>query len=60
MVRSLHQNRISLTCIDPVITTTPPLPTLPILLQELNQTGDTYRFIKHMRSAFRELVQTHS
>ncbi|KAN0101079.1 Chromosome segregation protein Spc25 domain containing protein [Tylopilus felleus] len=39
-----------------VITTTPPLPALPILLRELNQTGDVYRFIRHMRSAFRDLV----
>ncbi|KAG9314737.1 chromosome segregation protein Spc25-domain-containing protein [Chiua virens] len=42
-----------------VITTTPPLPTLPILLQELNQTGNIYRFIKRMRSAFRDLVPAH-
>ncbi|KAF8555950.1 hypothetical protein OG21DRAFT_1507178 [Imleria badia] len=43
-----------------VITTTPPLPALPILLRELNQTGDVYRFIKCMRSAFRDLLKTQS
>ncbi|KAG8220248.1 chromosome segregation protein Spc25-domain-containing protein [Butyriboletus roseoflavus] len=43
-----------------VITTTPLLPVLPILLQELNQSGDVYRFIKSMRSAFRDLLQAHS
>ncbi|KAH7884035.1 chromosome segregation protein Spc25-domain-containing protein [Phlebopus sp. FC_14] len=35
-----------------VITTTPPLPSLPILLNELSETGDIYTFIKKMRSAF--------
>ncbi|KAH0838733.1 chromosome segregation protein Spc25-domain-containing protein [Lanmaoa asiatica] len=43
-----------------VITTTPLVPALPILLQELNQTGDIYRFIKCMRSAFCDLLQAHS
>ncbi|KAF9242387.1 chromosome segregation protein Spc25-domain-containing protein [Melanogaster broomeanus] len=42
-----------------VITTTPPLPSLPILLSELNQTRDIYRFIKLMRSAFSELLKAH-
>lgn len=42
-----------------VITTTPPLPALPILLQVLNQTGDVYRFIKHVRTAFLDLLQAH-
>lgn len=50
-------HRISLISDDLVITTTPPLPALPILLQELNQSGDVYRFIKRVRSAFRDLVQ---
>ncbi|KAF8439455.1 chromosome segregation protein Spc25-domain-containing protein [Boletus edulis BED1] len=43
-----------------VITTTPLLPALPILLRELNQTGEVYRFIKCMRAAFRDLVQAQS
>ncbi|KIJ60099.1 hypothetical protein HYDPIDRAFT_99272 [Hydnomerulius pinastri MD-312] len=43
-----------------VITTTPPLPSLPILLNDLNETGDIYRFIKFMRLAFSELLNTHS
>lgn len=50
----------SLICIALVITTTPPLPALPILLRELNQTGDVYRFIKCMRSAFRDLLRVQS
>ncbi|KAI0823884.1 chromosome segregation protein Spc25-domain-containing protein [Trametes gibbosa] len=39
-----------------VPTTTPFLPTLPILLDELNDSRDIYAFIRHVRSAFRELV----
>ncbi|KAF9229837.1 hypothetical protein BS17DRAFT_724079 [Gyrodon lividus] len=43
-----------------VITTTPPLPSLPILLNDLNQTRDIYRFIKLMRLAFSELLKAHT
>ncbi|KAI0960816.1 hypothetical protein AcW1_000081 [Taiwanofungus camphoratus] len=39
-----------------VPTTTPFLPTLPILLDELNDTRDVYTFIKRIRQAFGELV----
>ncbi|KAI6128693.1 chromosome segregation protein Spc25-domain-containing protein [Pisolithus croceorrhizus] len=37
-----------------VITTTPPLSNLPILLNDLKETGNIYRFIKLMRMAFSE------
>lgn len=33
------------------------LPTLPIYVEELNSSRDVYAFIRHMRSAFEELVQ---
>ncbi|TDL22141.1 hypothetical protein BD410DRAFT_770657 [Rickenella mellea] len=36
---------------------TPPLPTLPILVDELNRTRDVYLFIKTVRRAFQELAQ---
>ncbi|KAI0352428.1 hypothetical protein OH77DRAFT_785133 [Trametes cingulata] len=39
-----------------VPTTTPFLPTLPILLDELNESRDIYAFIRRVRAAFRELV----
>ncbi len=39
-----------------VPTTTPFLPTLPILLDELNESRDIYAFIRHVRAASRELV----
>lgn len=32
------------------------LPTLPILLDELNETRDVYAFIKQVRQAFEHLV----
>ncbi|TFK47908.1 hypothetical protein OE88DRAFT_1810626 [Heliocybe sulcata] len=40
-----------------VITTTPLLPILPILLDELNETRDVYGFIARMRRAFRDLSE---
>lgn len=43
-----------------VITTTPPLPTLPILLNDLKETGNIYRFIKLMRMAFSESLHSRS
>lgn len=43
-----------------VITTTPPLPKLPILLNALKETGSIYRFIKLMRIAFLESLHPHS
>ncbi|KAL4065761.1 chromosome segregation protein Spc25-domain-containing protein [Scleroderma yunnanense] len=43
-----------------IITTTPPLPELPILLNELKETGNIYRFIKLMRVAFSESLHHHS
>ena len=39
-----------------VPTTTPFLPTLPILLDELNESRDVYAFIRHIRAAFQELT----
>ncbi|KAI0685546.1 chromosome segregation protein Spc25-domain-containing protein [Cytidiella melzeri] len=39
-----------------VPTTSPALPTLPILLDELNETRDVYAFIKQVRQAFEHLV----
>ncbi|KAI0631652.1 chromosome segregation protein Spc25-domain-containing protein [Trametes polyzona] len=39
-----------------VPTTTPFLPTLPILLDELNESRDIYAFIRRVRNAFRELA----
>lgn len=39
-----------------VPTTSPFLPNLPILLDELNNTRDVYAFIKSVRQAFEELV----
>ncbi|EKM60634.1 uncharacterized protein PHACADRAFT_179844 [Phanerochaete carnosa HHB-10118-sp] len=39
-----------------VPTTSPFLPNLPILLDELNSTRDVYAFIKNVRQAFDELV----
>ncbi|KAI0075903.1 hypothetical protein K474DRAFT_1663663 [Panus rudis PR-1116 ss-1] len=41
-----------------VPTTSPFLPTLPILLEELNETRDVYSFIKQVRQAFEQLVTT--
>ncbi|KAI0727637.1 chromosome segregation protein Spc25-domain-containing protein [Fomitopsis betulina] len=40
-----------------VPTTTPYLPTLPILLDELNETRDVYTFIKNARSAFKKGIE---
>ncbi|KAI9063775.1 hypothetical protein FKP32DRAFT_1592186 [Trametes sanguinea] len=39
-----------------VPTTTPFLPNLPILLDELNESRDIYAFIRRVRAAFRDLV----
>lgn len=44
---------------QPVITTTPPLPNLPILLNELDETRNILQFIKLMRLAFTQLVEQH-
>jgi hypothetical protein len=41
-----------------VPTTSPVLPTLPIMLDELNETRDLYAFIKQVRQAF-ELQVVH-
>ena len=40
-----------------VPTSTPFLPTLPILLDELNRTRDLYGFIKRVWAAFDELTR---
>jgi len=45
----------TLICI--VLTSTPLLPTLPIYVEELNESRDVYTFIKQVRRAFEELVQ---
>ncbi|KAH7926225.1 hypothetical protein BV22DRAFT_1046249 [Leucogyrophana mollusca] len=39
-----------------VVTTTPVLPNLPILMSELNESRDIYRFIKLIRSAFTDML----
>lgn len=49
-------------CVDGVVvilvlTSTPILPTLPIYVEELNESRDVYAFIKQVRRAFEELVQ---
>jgi len=40
-----------------VLTSTPLLPTLPIYVEQLNESRDVYAFIKQVRRAFEELVQ---
>jgi Chromosome segregation protein Spc25 len=40
-----------------VPTTSPMIPTLPLLLAELNETREFFRFIKKVRKAFVDLVQ---
>jgi len=42
---------------SPVPTSTPFLPTLPILVDELNRTRDLYNFIKQVWGAFYELTK---
>ena len=39
-----------------VLTSTPLLPTLPIYIEELNESRDVYAFIKQVRRAFEDLV----
>ncbi|KZT68804.1 hypothetical protein DAEQUDRAFT_711278 [Daedalea quercina L-15889] len=39
-----------------VPTTTPYLPTLPILVDELNETRDVYTFIKNVRNAYKDVI----
>ncbi|KAF8262620.1 hypothetical protein EI94DRAFT_1743136, partial [Lactarius quietus] len=38
-----------------VLTSTPQLPTMPILLDQLNESGDVYTFIKRVRQAYVKL-----
>jgi len=40
-----------------VLTSTPVLPTLPSLVEELNDSGDIYGFVRRVRRAFEELVK---
>jgi len=40
-----------------VLTSTPLLPTLPIYVEQLNESRDVYAFIKQVRRAFEELAQ---
>ncbi|KAF6765916.1 chromosome segregation protein Spc25-domain-containing protein [Ephemerocybe angulata] len=40
-----------------VLTSSPLLPSLPILLTSLNETGDIYLFVKQVREKYRELYQ---
>ncbi|KAF5314111.1 hypothetical protein D9611_006925 [Ephemerocybe angulata] len=40
-----------------VLTSSPLLPSLPILLTSLNETGDIYLFVKQAREKYRELYQ---
>ena len=51
---SAHEWR--LTNVGPVPTTTPFLPNLPILLDELNESRDIYVFIRRVREAFQDLA----
>jgi kinetochore protein Spc25 len=44
--------------VSSVITSTPPLPMLPILIGEVNQSRDVYSFIREIRCAFMEMMQT--
>jgi kinetochore protein Spc25, fungi type len=46
----------SLTHIGLVLTTTPLLPNLPILVDQLNESRDVYAFIRQVRSAFQDLA----
>lgn len=39
-----------------VVTSSPPLPTLPILVDSLNESGDIFWFVLAMRQAFAKLV----
>jgi Chromosome segregation protein Spc25. len=40
-----------------VLTLTPQLPNLPILVEQLNDSRDIYAFIKHVRCAFEDVVK---
>lgn len=40
-----------------VLTSSPMIPTLPLLLAELNETREFFRFIKKVRRAFVELAK---
>jgi hypothetical protein len=46
----------AMTCYEnshiPVLTTSPPLPSLSILVETLNNTRDIYGFIKQVRAAY--------
>jgi kinetochore protein Spc25, fungi type len=54
----LYRNHIGCSLIRSAVpTSTPYLPTLPIMVDELNQSKDIYGFIKQVRNAFEELVQ---
>ena len=53
---SLLGSRVALTNVGPVPTTTPFLPNLPILLDELNESRDIYAFIRRVREAFQDLA----
>jgi kinetochore protein Spc25 len=39
-----------------VITSSPHLPILPILVNALNETGDVYAFVRQVRDQYHELV----
>lgn len=39
-----------------VLTSTPLLPTLPIYIEQLNESRDVYAFIKQVRRAFEDLA----
>jgi len=40
-----------------VLVSTPAIPGLPILVDQLNQSGDLFTFIRQMRAAFVDLAQ---
>ncbi|KDQ54998.1 hypothetical protein JAAARDRAFT_134528 [Jaapia argillacea MUCL 33604] len=42
-----------------VLTSTPVLPTLPILIDQLNESRDVYAFVKNIRLAFADLCSVH-
>lgn len=56
-VRVVRDNPYTVADAPPVPTSTPFLPTLPILVDELNRTRDLYNFIKQVWEAFDELTR---
>lgn len=53
-------HELGLTGILLVLTVTPVLPTMPIFLEELNESRDFYGFIKTVRKGFEDLASSYS